>query len=111
MREATRLARSDLPPQVADQNVDYFRSLMTQPAYWQEYASDNIDAPKFDAAPTEETPANSAPMPQLKEEPKEKAKPGDAPIALSGATAPTNASTGPAGTSSMNFGAAPEIKQ
>jgi hypothetical protein len=50
-------------------------------------------------------------MPQLKEEPKEKAKPGDAPIALSGATAPTNASTGPAGTSSMNFGAAPEIKQ
>lgn len=112
MREATRLARSDLPPQVADENIDYFRSLMTQPAYWQEFAGDNIETPKFDAEPSEQAPAKAAPLPQLKEEPKkEEAKPGAAPIALGGATAPVNASTGPAGASSMNFGSAPEIKQ
>lgn len=111
MREATRLARSDLPPQVADENIDYFRSLMTQPAYWQEYAGDTVETPNFDAAPAEQKPAKAAPLPQLKEEPKkEDAKPGDAPIALGGATAPVNASTGPNAPSSMNFNAAPEIK-
>lgn len=50
--EAERLARSDLPPQLADQNVDYFRSLVVQPAYWQEFAAgDNVDVPDFDPAP------------------------------------------------------------
>lgn len=112
MREATRLARSDLPPQVAEQNVDYFRSLMTQPAYWQEYANGGFEAPKFDAAPANETPAKAAPLPQLKEEPKkDEAKPGDAPIALSGATAPTSASADAAGAPAPNLDAAPQIKR
>jgi len=75
MREAERLARSDLPPQIADQNIDYFRALMNQPAYWQEYAADNVDTPSFDAAPVaakaDQTPAKPAPAPVLKEEPKQ----------------------------------------
>ncbi|CAK9041821.1 Natural resistance-associated macrophage protein 1 (NRAMP 1) (Solute carrier family 11 member 1) [Durusdinium trenchii] len=50
MREAERLARSDLPPQVADNNIDFFRQLMNQPAYWGEYAASNVDVPDFDDA-------------------------------------------------------------
>ncbi len=56
MGEAERLARSDLPPQIADQNIDYFRALMNQPAYWQEFAADNVETPSFDA-PVVDAPA------------------------------------------------------
>lgn len=99
MREAERLARSDLPPQIADQNIDYFRALMNQPAYWQELAADNVETPSFDAGPVAEAPkaapepAKTEPVPQLKEEPKPEEKKPSAPVALKeGATTPTNAS-------------------
>ncbi len=97
MREAERLARSDLPPQIADQNIDYFRALMNQPAYWQEYAADNVETPSFDAAPVaakaEPKPAKSEPAPMLNEEPKPAEKKPVAPVALKdGATTPTAAS-------------------
>ncbi len=81
MREAERLARSDLPPLVADNNIDVFRQLMNQPAYWDQYAADNIETPNFDDAPA----APLAPMtkPQIQEEkaPKEEKSDG-APVAL-----------------------------
>lgn len=51
MSEAERLARSDLPPQVADQNIDYYRALANQPAYWQEFAADEVETPAFDDKP------------------------------------------------------------
>ena len=35
-REAERLSRSDLPPMVAENNIAYYRSLLTQPAYWRD---------------------------------------------------------------------------
>ncbi len=69
-KEAERLARSDLPPRVADNNADYFRSLMTQPAYWQGLSADNADLPDFDApsfapaSPVEQTPVT--PLPDYK---------------------------------------------
>ena len=53
--EAERLARSDLPPRVADNNTAYFRSLVSQPAYWQAYAGDNVEMPTFDDTPPEPT--------------------------------------------------------
>jgi tetratricopeptide (TPR) repeat protein len=96
MREAERLARSDLPPQIADQNIDYFRSLMNQPAYWQEFAADNVETPTFDpvaapkAAPAQAKPA---PLPTLKEEQKQEAPKTNAPVALTDTPVqPTNAS-------------------
>ncbi|MCB2111997.1 MAG: hypothetical protein R3C42_09470 [Parvularculaceae bacterium] len=96
MREAERLARSDLPPQIADQNIDYFRALMNQPAYWQSLAADNVETPSFDApaqAAPMAAPKTTAPAPALKEEPKEEEKKPSAPIALKeSATTPTNAS-------------------
>ena len=101
MQGAERLARSDLPPQIANQNIEYFRSLMNQPAYWAEYAPDNFDAPAF--KPATETPAapnatepkkiTPAPMPELREETKpEKKENKGAPIALKEATPVTKAS-------------------
>ncbi|MEM6413780.1 MAG: hypothetical protein AAF720_03905 [Pseudomonadota bacterium] len=45
MLEAERLARSDLPPQVADSNINFYRSLVVQPAYWQDFAAEDIQAP------------------------------------------------------------------
>lgn len=113
MREAERLARSDLPPQIADQNIDYFRSLMTQPAYWKEYANGAVDTPKFDStpdAPAKET--KPAPLPKLKEQPKpdEKDKKGE-PIALSGTTSPTKASDVVEKTTMPDINAAPELKK
>ena len=92
MREAERLARSDLPPQVADNNIDYFRQLMNQPAYWDEYAASNVETPDFDdSAPA--APLKAVPNPQLREQPKEEEKPEDgAPIALMEAAPVTNAS-------------------
>jgi len=110
MLEAVRLARSDLPPQIADQNIDYFRSLMTQPAYWQDYASGTVETPKFGVVPS--TPsvksarAKSEPLPRLYEEPKPEEKDG-APIALSGAAPATNASA----VVEDSSGAAPELKK
>lgn len=99
MREAERLARSDLPPQIADQNIDYFRALVNQPAYWQELAADNVETPTFDAKPAsaaskpEPKPVNSEPTPQLKEEPKPVEKKPSVPVAMKeSATTPTNAS-------------------
>ncbi|MEK7266841.1 MAG: hypothetical protein AAB227_12170, partial [Pseudomonadota bacterium] len=98
MREAERLARSDLPPQIADQNIDYFRALVNQPAYWQELAADNVETPSFEAKPAAAPkaapkPAKAEPAPQLKEEPKLEEKKPSAPVALNEtATTPTNAS-------------------
>lgn len=96
MQEAERLARSDLPPQIADQNIDYFRALMKQPAYWQELAADNVESPSFDAAsaaplsPAKPVATAKEPAPTLKVEPKaDEPKP----VALKeGAISPTNAS-------------------
>lgn len=91
MREAERLARSDLPPMVADNNIDVFRQLMNQPAYWDEYAASAADVPAFDTAPA--APLSPAPKPQLHEEPKPKEEKSDgAPIALIEAAPVTNAS-------------------
>lgn len=89
MREAERLARSDLPPQIADANIDYFRALMKQPAYWQEMAADNVETPSFDSKPVAQA-EKPAPAPKLEEEAKPAA---EKPVAMKqGATAPTNAS-------------------
>lgn len=92
MREAERLARSDLPPQVAEQNIAYFRQLVTQPAFWQDYASGASDAPSFDAPAADATPAVPSKAPKLKEQPKEENKDKGAPVALVAPTPVTNAS-------------------
>ncbi|MEQ1931797.1 MAG: tetratricopeptide repeat protein, partial [Parvularculaceae bacterium] len=96
MREAERLARSDLPPQLADENVAYFRQMMTQPAFWQDYAQ-GADTPNFDApkeAPTSLTKPKKAKPAPLKEEPKEEEESDSkSPVAQNKAvTQPTNAS-------------------
>ena len=67
-REAEMLARADLPPQVADGNAAYYRSLVAQPAYWGGMSAQNADLPVFDdepvvAAPTP-APADAAPATQ-----------------------------------------------
>lgn len=89
---AERLARSDLPPKVADNNIDYFRQLMNQPAYWGEYAAGDVETPAFDDAPA--APLTPQPMPELREEPKpeETEKDENAPVALMGAETVTNTS-------------------
>ena len=56
---AEQLARSDLPPQLAQNNVEYFRSLLTQPAYWQDLATSDLDVPSFD------TPAETTSVPTV----------------------------------------------
>ncbi|MBB4657731.1 tetratricopeptide repeat protein [Parvularcula dongshanensis] len=77
--EAEMLARSDLPPRVADGNVAYFRSLVAQPSYWGGLTHQNADLPNFDElgpeTPTYEpaAAANTAPKPAGKP------KPADAP--------------------------------
>lgn len=88
---AERLARSDLPPKVADHNLDVFRQLMNQPAYWGEYAAAGADVPEFDAPAA---PLKSEPTPELREEPKpeEQEDRSDEPIALFGPTPVTRAS-------------------
>lgn len=55
--EAERLARSDLPPVIADNNVAYYQSLVSKPAYWRAASNDNVELPTFEApaAPTFET--------------------------------------------------------
>ncbi len=91
MREAERLARSDLPPLVADNNIDVYRQLMNQPAYWDQYAAGDVETPAFDDVPA--APISPAPKPQLREEQKpEEEKPSGAPVALIEAAPVTNAS-------------------
>lgn len=91
MREAERLARSDLPPIVADNNIDVYRQLMNQPAYWDQYAAGDVETPSFDDVPA--APLSPAPKPQLREEKKqEEEKPSGAPVALIEAAPVTNAS-------------------
>jgi len=75
LREAERLARSDLPPQIADRNIDYFRSLLNQPAYWQDFAADNVDTPVFDKPVAAAAPLKAAPTPKSVNVPKEKPAP------------------------------------
>ncbi len=89
---AERLARSDLPPKVADNNIDYFRQLMNQPAYWGEYAAGDVETPTFDDAPA--APLTPRSLPELREEPKPEDEKIDenAPVALMGADAVTNTS-------------------
>ncbi|MFQ5561987.1 MAG: tetratricopeptide repeat protein [Parvularculaceae bacterium] len=87
LKEAERLARSDLPPQVADNNIAYFRSLMNQPAYWQDLADAGFksDTPAFESSPSAPAPSikPDAPEQKLLEEPKpEKEESDGAPIAL-----------------------------
>lgn len=60
-REAERLARSDLPPRIADNNTAYFRALVAQPTYWQNF--DSNDVPDFDAPVAASTmPVDVAPL-------------------------------------------------
>ncbi|MEQ8936513.1 MAG: hypothetical protein RIE56_12060, partial [Amphiplicatus sp.] len=98
LKEAERLARSDLPPQVANQNVQFFRSLMNQPAYWQDFAAGDFEAPVFDApAPAPALPDAPSvapkPLPRLEEEPKpEEERDPSAPIALGAPTSVINTS-------------------
>lgn len=102
LREAERLARSDLPPQIADNNVQFYRQIVNQPAYWQNLARQDIDAPDFDApataAPTplsrpQPKPAKAAPAPRLDQPapaPKVEEK-KTSPVALSGAASAVKA--------------------
>lgn len=91
MQGAERLARSDLPPIVADNNIDVYRQLMNQPAYWSEYAASSAETPAFDGAPL--APVSPTQKPRLQEEPKqEEEKSNGAPIALIEAAPLTNAS-------------------
>ena len=71
-QEAEMLARADLPPQVADGNAAYYRSLVAQPAYWGGMTAQNADLPTFAdevtvaPAPTAEphpAPATQEPTP------------------------------------------------
>lgn len=50
-QEAERLARSDLPPAIADGNVAFYRSLVSQPAYWQGLDTSNAVQPDFGDTP------------------------------------------------------------
>lgn len=95
MNGAERLARSDLPPRVANNNIDFFRQLMAQPAYWGEYAPSDTDTPDFDPAPS--APMKTAPLPELREEPKpeKQERDDDTPIALMEVAPVTNASAEP----------------
>jgi len=88
MKEAERLARSDLPPQLAEQNIAYFRSLLNQPAYWQDFADGSVDVPSFDETPSAPSTSPSKkpqPLPKLREEPKQEEKKDDGkPVAQGG---------------------------
>lgn len=98
---AERLARSDLPPQVADNNVEVFRTLLNQPAYWQEFAANGASVPDFDAPSTapvtndlvaEPRPSvptvEPAPLPNLKTAPTPKPAPNGEPKPLTVPDAP-----------------------
>lgn len=99
LREAERLARSDLPPIVADNNIGVYRQLVNQPAYWGEYAAAGADIPAFEDAPENTSgaplsPVNPAPTPRLREQPKpeEEKQPDNTPVASTEVTSPVNTS-------------------
>lgn len=99
MGQAERLARSDLPPLVADNNIDVYRQLMNQPAYWDEYAAGDVETPDFDSVPAAPLSPTPKPKPQLREEQKpeeEEEKSDGAPVALIEVAPVTKASTEPA---------------
>lgn len=48
--EAERLARTDLPPKVADDNMAYLRAMLSQPALWKQME-------ELDRAPAAASPA------------------------------------------------------
>ncbi|MGV6800350.1 MAG: hypothetical protein ACWA5L_00315 [bacterium] len=67
--EAERLARSDLPPQIANNNIAYFRSLVAQPAYWSEFDQNNVEMPDFGATAVPTMRVESAPIVEEKAAP------------------------------------------
>ncbi|MEN6542359.1 tetratricopeptide repeat protein [Parvibaculum sp.] len=46
--EASRIARADLPPEVAENNIAYLREMLTQPALWKQM--EQLDKPAASAA-------------------------------------------------------------
>ena len=110
IQSAERLARSDLPPQIADNNVQYFRNLLSQPAYWQNFAASDFDVPDFGSSsvgsatdgvgegvgapvPLEVEPLPPiAPQAPSKKAPKRKNRDDNSPMVLGPTTAPSNAS-------------------
>lgn len=48
LSKAERLVRSDLPPQLANNNIAYYKNLFSQPAYWQDFSASEFDTPSFD---------------------------------------------------------------
>lgn len=63
--EAERLARSDLPPALADNNVRYFRNLVAQPVYWQGLDPSAAELPQFDDEPAvASTTLRAKPIPE-----------------------------------------------
>lgn len=64
--EAEYLARSDLPPAVADRNVSYYRDVLSRPAYaWPDLTRSDVDLPDFgdDPASISMTP-RATPVPE-----------------------------------------------
>ena len=101
LKDAERLARSDLPPQAADNNIDFFRSMVNQPAYWDEYAATGVDVPAFDQAPATDAPAPLK-APEPRQAPKPEKKTTDEPVALLEVTPVTKASAPSAATPTAN---------
>ena len=96
LNEAERLARSDLPPRVADNNIAFYKQLLNQPAYWGEYASVETDIPTFDEPDAtlqsiKSDPIPLPPKPTLKEQNEPETDDG-APIALGEVAPVTQAS-------------------
>lgn len=54
--EAERLARADLPQNVADSNMDYLRSMLSQPALWKQLEELDQAPEKASVAPAAKTP-------------------------------------------------------
>ncbi|WOI53569.1 hypothetical protein [Parvularcula sp. LCG005] len=78
--EAERLARSDLPPSIADNNVSYYRTLVAQPVYWQNLEGGNVDLPDFgdDPAGISTTPM-ARPIPDPADAPRIRQRPAPTP--------------------------------
>ncbi len=70
LKGAERLARSDLPPQVAENNVAFFQSLLSQPAYWQDFAASSANVPSFETAPANAAPVDASTL-EVPKEPRE----------------------------------------
>jgi Flp pilus assembly protein TadD len=54
--EATRLARADLPADVADGNIAYLRDMLTQPALWKQMETLDGKTAQVSATPATSTP-------------------------------------------------------